>query len=122
MPNQRLRFLVVPALALAALLYVLPHADNRDPGTASTAPGPSGSGSGRVLVEKSFDSFADCDETARAAALELKEKGVRTALAARNAMAGSTLYKVYYPDGAMGQITCRGGPLVHEILYSLHLR
>jgi hypothetical protein len=116
MPNHRLRFLILPALALGALLYALPRTENRNSTSATTEPVGDGSGAGRILVEKTYESYAECDETAEAAAQELKGKGVRTALAARNAMAGSTLYKVYYPDGAVGRITCRGGRLVHEIL------
>ena len=115
MSNHRLRFLVLPALAAGAFLYVLPHGDRQASPTATTESAPQGPDSGRILVEKSFSSYSECDDTAKAAATELKEQGVRTALAARNAMAGSTLYKLYYPDGTTGQITCRGGELVHEI-------
>jgi hypothetical protein len=45
----------------------------------------------------------------------LIDSGVRTALASRNALAGSTVYKVYYP-GATGRISCRDGRLVNEVI------
>jgi hypothetical protein len=116
MSNNRLRFLVVPALVLGALLYAIPRTDSRGPATDTAEIGFTAGAASQVLVEKTYDSFQECDETAKAAAEELKSKGVRAALAARNAMAGKTLYRLYYPDSSTGQITCTGGRLVHEIL------
>mgnify|MGYP001820970691 FL=1 len=114
MPNHRLRLLIIPALALAALMYVLPRATDRD--TASAEADRRGSAANRILVEKTFANYEECDETAQAAALELKEKGLKTALTARNKTVQTTLYKVYYPDGSTDQIICRGEQLVHEAL------
>lgn len=116
MPDHRLRLLILPALALAALLYVLPRATNRGPETSSAEADQGGRVTGQILVEKHFDNYEECDETAQAAAKELKQKGLKTALAARNTAAERTLYKVYYPDGSTDQIICRGGQLVHEAL------
>ncbi len=116
MSNQRLRFLVIPALVLGALLYTIPRTDNRTPVIETPDSELTGGSTSQVLVEKTYDSYEACDETAKAAAQELKSKGVRSALAARNAMAGTTLYRLYYPDSSTGQITCTGGRLVHEIL------
>ncbi len=116
MPHHRLRLLILPALALAALLYALPRATNRSPATSLTEADQRNPLTGQILVEKNFNSYEECDETAQAAASELKQKGLKTALAARNTAAERTLYKVYYPDGSTDQIICRGGQLVHEAL------
>ena len=116
MQYSRLRFLIIPVLALAALIYALPKTENRTHG-ASTTQSQSGQRShagGRILADETFESYSACDAAARIAAQELTDSGVRTALVSRNALAGSTVYKVYYP-GTAGQISCRGGRLVSEI-------
>ena len=117
MEISRLRFLVIPALAVGALLYSLPKTQNRNHGTAPTESqsGHHNTAGGGILVDKTFKSYGECDAAARAIVEEMNDRGVRTALASRNTFAGSTVYKVYYPD-ATGQISCLDRRLVNEII------
>ncbi len=116
MQYSRLRFLIIPVLVLGALIYALPQTENRTDGgpAVQSQAGQRSPAGGRILLDETFESYSACDAAARIAAQELNDSGVRTALASRNALAGSTVYKVYYPDAA-GQISCRGGRLFSEI-------
>jgi hypothetical protein len=113
MQYSRLRFLILPVLVVGALVFALPRTEIRNNGATSAESQP-GQRS-RILADETFDSYKACDAAARVAAQELIDSGVRTALASRNALAGSTVYKVYYP-GATGRISCRDGRLVNEVI------
>ena len=117
MDNSRLRLLVLPALVVAALIYALPKTQNRNHvrAPAESSSGQFSTAGGGIPEDKTFESYGACDAAARAIAQELTDSGVRTALASRNSLAGSTVYKVYYPD-ATGQISCRDSRLVSEII------
>lgn len=116
MQYSRLRFLIIPVLVLGALIYALPKTENRTHGapTIQSQSGQRSPAGGRILADETFESYSACDAAARIAAQEMNDSGVRTALSSRNALAASTVYKVYYPDAA-GQISCRHGRLVSEI-------
>ena len=60
MPHHRLRLLIIPALALAALLYALPRATNRSPSASSTEADLRDRLTGQILVENSFKNSEEC--------------------------------------------------------------
>lgn len=117
MQYSRLRFLIIPVLVFGALIYALPKTEDRNQGTQSgqSQAGQRSPAGGRIVLDETFESYSACDAAARVVAKELTGSGVRTALASRNALAGTTVYKVYYPD-ASGQLSCRQGRLVNEIV------
>lgn len=114
MQDTRLWFIVLAAIAVWVFLKGVPNQDDPGRGPTATEPRPLRATESRILEDKTFESYAECDDAAAAAAQELKDQGLSVALASKNALAGSTIYKVYY-RGATGQISCRGGRLVNEI-------
>lgn len=115
MRDAKVWFMVLAAIAVWVLLQQAPGTAERDGGTATTEPRQSGAAIARVLEDRTFGSYSDCDHAAEVAVQDLKDKGVSVALASQSPMVESTVYKVYYRD-ATGQISCRGGRLVNEIV------
>lgn len=109
-------FLVV-LMAIAMWAYLHEASKKNDPGRSATSTEISEDRrvKGQILEDKTFETYKECDDAAKAAVQDLKDKGVSAALASRSPLAESTVYMVYYV-GARGQISCRGGRLVNEIL------
>ncbi len=114
MRDPKLWFIVLAAAAVWVYLRQAPIGDHRDGGRADSSPHQTRA-AGRVLEDKTFENYAECDSAAAVAVQDLKDKGVSVALASKGALAGSTVYKVYY-EGATGQISCRGGRFLNEII------
>ena len=115
MRDPKLWFIVLAAAAVWVYLRQAPIGDHQDSGRADSSPRQTRVAAGRVLEDKTFESYAECDSAAALAVQDLKDQGVSVALASKSALAGSTVYKVYY-EGATGQISCRGGRFLNEII------
>jgi len=115
MRNTRLGFIALAVIAMWAYLHNAPKTDDQDRSTTLTEPRQPSAAEGRILEEKTFENYAECDRAATVAAQDLKDQGVGVALVSRGPLAESTVYKVYYRGGT-GQISCRGGRLVNEIV------
>jgi hypothetical protein len=115
MLNSKLLLVVMMAVALWVYFNETRRTDDQDPGTTATEPDQSSAVEGRILEDRTFETYAECNDAAKAAVEDLKEKGVSAALASQSPLVESTVYMVYY-RGAKGQISCRGGRLVNEII------
>lgn len=115
MRDPKLWFIVLAAVAAWVYLRQAPIANYRDGSTTTAAPRQAREATGRVLEDTTFENYAECDAAASLAVQDLKDKGVSVALASKSALAGSTVYKVYY-QGATGQISCQGERFLNEIV------
>ncbi|KPK60223.1 MAG: hypothetical protein AMJ59_07200 [Gammaproteobacteria bacterium SG8_31] len=115
MRDTRLWIIVLAVIAVWAYLREAPKTDDRDRGATLIESRESGASKGRILEEKTYENYAECDDAATVAAQDLKDQGASVALVSKGPLAESTIYKVYYRE-ATGQISCRGGRFVNEII------
>jgi len=115
MQTPKLFLIVLMAIAMWAYLHDASKKNDPGRGAVSTEAGQPRMVKGQILEDRTFESYEACEEAAKAAVQDLKDKGVSAALASRTPLAESTVYMVYY-RGARGQISCRGERLVNEIL------
>lgn len=115
MHTPKLFLVVLMAIAMWAYLYEASRKNDPDRAAVTTELGQNRPVKGQILEDKTFETYQECEEAAKAAVQDLKDKGVSAALASRTPLAESTVYMVYY-RGARGQISCRGGRLVNEIV------
>jgi len=115
MHTSKLLLVIVMAVAMWAYINEMRRTHDQA-GSAATAE-PHQATERQILEEQTFDSYEECNEAAKAAVQDLTDNGVSAALASQSPWAESTVYMVYYRD-SRGQISCRGGRLVNEILAS----
>lgn len=113
MGNTRLWFFILAAIAVLVFFRMTPEREERSGDPALDEPRRPHTTT-RIVADRAFGSYADCDDAAEAAVQDLKDEGISVALASRSVLTEITIYKVYYP-GATGQVTCRGARLIHEI-------
>jgi len=115
MPNPKLLLVVSMAVGVWVYLNGAPRTDDQKQPTTTAEPRRPAAATGRILEDKTFETYKECDTAAKAIVQELQDTGVSAALASQSPLVESTVYMVYY-RGARGQISCRGGRLVNEIL------
>jgi hypothetical protein len=115
MRNIIVSLVVVAAAAFYVYLQGTSRTEDRDRGADATDTADAPATSRRLLEDRTFGSYGECDEAADGMVQDLKDQGVSVALVSRSALTQSTTYKVYYDD-ATGQIACKGDRLVNEII------
>jgi hypothetical protein len=115
MRNIIVSIMVVAAAAYWVYLHGKSRTDNRDRGAVTTETANAPTSARRLLEDRTYGSYGECDEAAERMVKDLKDQGISVALASRSTLTKSTVYKVYYRD-ATGQVSCRGERLISDIV------
>lgn len=115
MKNIIVSIMVVAAAAYWVYLHGKSRTDNRDRGAVTTETADAQTSARRLLEDRTYGSYGECDEAAERMVKDLKDQGVSVALASRSTLTQSTTYKVYYQE-ATGQVSCRGERLISDIV------
>jgi hypothetical protein len=114
MRNITVSIIVVAAAAYWVYLHGTSRPESRDRDAVTTESADGQTSARRLLEDRTYGSYGECDEAAERMVNDLKDQGVSVALASRSTLTQSTTYKVYYRD-TTGQVSCRGERLISEI-------
>lgn len=115
MRNMSVGIILLAAVVAWVYFRDAPRMQDRGQGASTTESAPPKTKERRLLEDRTFGSYAECDDAAKLAVQEIKDQDVSVALSSKSVLTETTIYKVYYPD-ATGEISCRGERLVNEII------